>query len=647
MRTRLAPLAVVVCVLAAAAPAFAATAPGRCLHYRAQRSPFFGDLHVHTAFSQDASTQGTRNRPAEAYAFARGAAVGIQPYDATGAPRRTLRLTRPLDFAAVTDHAEQLGETQICATPTLPGYDSWMCRIYRRWPRAAFFLMNIRATYTENPTRFAFCGEDGRDCLAAARTAWNETIEAAERAYDRSDRCSFTTFIGYEWTWAPGSNNLHRNVIFANDRTVDTPTSVFEAPTPQDLWRALRTQCLDRSDGCDALIIPHNSNLSGGLMFETRDADGIPLEEAYARERAALEPLVEVLQHKGDSECLRSPTTVDEYCDFEKLPYSNFRGKYVRGLRRAPVARGFVRDALRTGLAEGARTGVNPFKFGLIGSTDTHLAAAGAVEESQFVGHGGAGVPARDEIPEGLPDDLEFNPGGLAVLWAEENTRESLFAAMKRKEAYGTSGPRFVVRLFAGWSYGSELCEDSGHFAERGYAGGVPMGGDLPPRPRGRDVAAAAPRIAIWALADPGIGDDDSVPLARLQIVKGWLGEDGLTHERVHDVAAAPDEPGRADVDPATCRRTGDGPRSLCTVWTDPDFRPDQPTFYYGRVLQSPTCRWSQRLCAAAGVRCDDRSSIGKGYEACCSASHRPIIQERAWTSPIWYTPSDTAGVDR
>ena len=389
-----------------------------CKRYDALRIPFFGDLHVHTAFSQDASTQGTRTTPREAYRFARGEQIGIQPFDKEGRASRSLKLARALDFAVVTDHAEQLGGTRICQTPGLRGYDSMLCRTYRQWPRAAFFWMNFRTAGMETPERFGFCGDEGRDCLEAARGVWADIIEAAEGAYDRTSSCGFTTFIGYEWTGAPAGNNLHRNVIFRNDQHTELPISFIEAPAPETLWRDLRAQCIDLEGGCDALIIPHNSNLSGGLMFESVDSQRRPIDFAYAAERIAREPLVEVMQHKGDSECVASPLTEDERCDFEKLPYSNFRGKYVRGLRDAPPPQAFVREALKQGLVAESKLGINPFKVGMIGSTDTHLGAAGAVVEDAFLGHGGAGVPARDEIPSGLPDDLEFNPGGLAGIWA-------------------------------------------------------------------------------------------------------------------------------------------------------------------------------------------------------------------------------------
>ncbi|RMD84912.1 MAG: DUF3604 domain-containing protein, partial [Candidatus Dadabacteria bacterium] len=425
-----------------------------CATYDPLRRPFFGDLHVHTAFSQDASTQGTRNTPRDAYRFARGEPLGIQPYDRRGRPLRTLRLARPLDFAAVTDHAEQLGEVRICTTPGLPGYNSWICRLYRWWPRAAFFVMNTRSSNAQHPRRFGFCGKGGQNCLSASLTQWKEIQAAAEGAYDRTAACSFTTFVGYEWTASPGSNNLHRNVIFRNEHVTPLPISYYEANTPEELWRQLREQCTDRGNGCEVLTIPHNSNLSNGLMFQPVQSDGRPLTAGYARERALFEPLVEVMQHKGDSECLMGAGNEDELCGFEKLPYANFRAKFLPLLFKAPPnPAGFVRNALELGLLEADRIGVNPFKYGLIASTDTHLGTPGAVDERNHQGHGGAGLPAAKRIPPGLPDNLEFNPGGLAVLWAEENTRDALFAAMKRREAYGTSGPRIVVRFFGGWSY--------------------------------------------------------------------------------------------------------------------------------------------------------------------------------------------------
>jgi hypothetical protein len=373
-------------------------------------------------------------------------------------------------------------------------------------------------------------------------------------------------------------------------------------------------------------------------MFESaklvREADAaLPVYAAEARLRQRWEPLVEIMQHKGDSECLLGGGTSDEECGFEKLPYNSFAG--VRGRWRdlpaamiTPTRNTMVREALKQGLRHEQALGVNPLKYGIVASTDTHLGTPGLTAEDASKGHGGAGI--QGGIAPGLPDDIEFNPGGLAVLWAEENSRDSLFAAMRRREAYGTSGTRPVVRFFGGWGYGDDLC-GSADFAARGYAGGAPMGGDLPPRPADAD----APRFAVSALKDTGTRQSPGTPLQRVQIVKGWIAGD-TTHERVYDVAGGANG---ASVDAASCETQGDGAAQLCAVWRDPDFDPAERAFYYARVLENPTCRWSQRLCVAAGVRCGDSSTVSPGFEPCCAPDHVPAVQERAWTSPIWYTP--------
>ncbi len=599
-----------------------------CAGYDSLRTPYFGDLHVHTALSLDASTQGTRALPADAYRFARGEPLAIQPFAADGTPLRRLRLTRSLDFAAVTDHAELFGELTICETPGLPGHDALPCVIYRRWPRLAFFLANSQVSNSPTPQRFSFCGPDGAVCRTAAHTPWRVVREAAEGAYDRTAACRFTTFVGYEWTGAPGSNNIPRNIIFRTDAVPDLPITYVEAPRPEQLWRQLSATC-GGVPGCEFLTIPHNSNLSDGQMFQTVTAEGTPITAADARARAAMEPLAEIMQHKGDSECRLGAETSDELCGFEKLPYQNFQANYIPWLAAPAPATSFLRTVLEEGLAQEERLGVNPFKFGLVGSTDSHIGAAGSVREDQFVGHGGAGTPP-DSTAAALPDDIELNPGGLAVLWAEENSRDALFAAMRRREAYGTSGPRHIVRFFGGWAYPDDLCA-SAAFVERGYADGVPKGGDLPPAP----TAARAPIFAVWALRDPG-GGEPTAPLQRVQIVKGWLA-DGQPRERVYDVAG--DAQNGATVDRTTCTPVGAGFDQLCRVWRDPDFDPAQRAFYYARVLQNPTSRWSTYLCNGAGVDCRDPATVAAGFAPCCDTRYPPTIQERAWTSPIWYAP--------
>ena len=598
-----------------------------CSEYTPLRRPFFGDTHVHTARSQDASTQDTRVTPAEAYRFARGAPLDIQPFDADGNGLRTVQLLRPLDFAVVTDHANQIGEVHICKTPGQPGHDSLVCRMYRSFPRVAFFVMNAR--YSLLQSRWGFCGEDNEHCLAAAGLVWNEHQRAAEEAYDRSALCGFTTFVGYEWTAAiEGAGHLHRNVIFRNERVPKLPISVMETgPTAINLWNRLDAECRDGQPGCEALTIPHNSNWSNGSAFTSAVVVGEEITQEEASIRARYDRLVEVMQHKGESECALVPGVTDEGCGFEKAPNTHsmpFSEEKIEAVN-------FARDALKRGLALEGPLGTNPLKFGLIGSTDTHLGTPGLVMERGFTGHGGAGKPATEALEPGFPDVTSLNPGGLAVLWAEENARDALFESMLRKEAYATSGTRPTLRFFGGWDYAEnaeDACE-SEDLAHIGYAGGVPMGSDLPPRSEG---PVRAPTFLIRGSRDPHPNGAD---LQRIEIVKGWV-ENGAQHERVLTVAGGPNE---ADVDLATCERRGSGKTDLCAAWQDPDFDPTQPAFYYARLLENPSCRWTQWACIDAGVRCEDPETISPGFESCCTDEIPPTIQERAWSSPIWYKP--------
>jgi Protein of unknown function (DUF3604) len=626
-----------------------------CSDYSPLRQPRFGDTHVHTAWSFDASSQDTRNKPADAYAFAKGGRMGIQPYDGDNKATRHIQLDRPLDFAAVTDHSEFLGEIRMCMTRGYPGYWHPVCIGHRWFPQFSFGT--LAAYGMAGKKRWGFCGEGHQECFAAADSTWKEIQQAAEQAYDRSSDCSFSSFVGYEWTASVGSGqNLHHNVLFRNEQVPDRALSWIETPSQVQLWDYLEQECVQQKPGCDAVAIPHNSNLSGGLMFESaRVSDtGIPpapVTAAEASRRARWNPLFEVIQHKGSSECdsRNAVWNEDEYCDFEKLGYDSFGGKNTGmaadgaldwlaffvpdeelPVTTPPDANNFLRYALKKGLRQQAELGVNSFKYGLIGSTDTHIAAPGLAMEKDHPGHGGAGMGSRDGIPVGLPDELEYGPGGLAVLYAEENTRDSLFAAMQRREAYATSGTRPVLRFFGGWDYPANLCESS-DLVERGYAEGVPMGADLP-------IPAdptAAPHLVVWAQFDPGTREYPGNLLQRIQVIKGWY-EEGELKERVVNVAGGDNDAG---VDLHSCEPHGDGHRQLCSVWTDPEFNPAAQAFYYARVLENPSCRWSQRTCAAAGVRCDNPDSIAPGMEQCCAPEHHKVIQERAWSSPIWYNP--------
>jgi len=465
-------LAVVAALCVASLPAAGADREA-CSDSTPLRRPFFGDTHVHTTFSFDAWGQGTLATPDDAYRYAKGESIGIQPYGSDGSPGQRVQLRRPLDFAVVTDHSDLLGETQICRDATLPGHDSLVCRVVRRFPALGYALVNGHVYSSEVPRRYEFCGEGSARCLEAARGPWEVTQTAAAVHDDRSAACEFTTFVGYEWTGMPGGQNIHRNVIFRNEIAQDVPTTYIETPTAEGLWEALERECIEGKPGCDAIAIPHNSNVSNGLMWTTTRADGSPIDAADAKRRARLETLVEVTQHKGDSECRAGAE--DELCSFETLPYPRLQD--MEGTLGAPILPPLIyaREALSEGLVQRERLGVNPFQFGLIGSTDTHFGTPGRVDEDEYLGHAAGTVSSRFG-PRPYPDRPDFNPGGLAVLWAEENSREALFAAMKRREAYGTSGPRIVARFFGGWDFASDACNSAGLVAE-GYARGVPMGG--------------------------------------------------------------------------------------------------------------------------------------------------------------------------
>lgn len=604
----------------------------------AQRNPlnnvFFGDLHVHTQNSFDAWVFDVRNRPEDAYRFAKGAPLDL--FEGTEAARQ-LQLDRPLDFAAVTDHAEYLGEVNLCTTPGSAVYESRTCQGYRAANSDTVVKFGLALT-EDPPSRFSdVCGTGGRDCLEVARDVWTRIQEAAEQAYDRSEACTFTAFVGYEWTAVTAASNLHRNVIFRSSKVPGSPVSYFEFPKVEQFHRVLKSSCTDGLEGCEVMAIPHNSNWSNGNMFFVDPDSGRSLqqEKKQASLRAELEPIFEIFQHKGDGECSNGVSGIigaeDELCDFEKLrpdfvDCGEGTGFGATGGVGCVSRLDFLRGILLKGFKEKRRLGVNPYPLGVIASTDSHNGTPGYVEESDYVGHWGNNEDLIDKrLGRGgiTPGGVIFGGGGLVAVWAQENSREAIFDSLKRKEAYGTSGPRMVVRAFAGWDLPEDLCA-APDMVKQGYAQGVPMGGTLSEPP-----ANAAPKILVSALQDPGTAARAGTPLQAVQIVKGWLDSAGEGHVQVFDVAG--DRNNGASVNPDTCETQGVGSPQLCTVWTDPDFDPDAETYYYVRVLENPTCRWTTWLC----------NSLPEAQrpETCADPGVPKTIQERAWSSPIWVEP--------
>jgi Protein of unknown function (DUF3604) len=636
-----------------------------CNDYNAQGNPYFGDTHVHTTYSVDAFTQGTETTPEQAYRFAKGEQIGLHPFSANGLPTRSAQLERPLDFAVVTDHAEFFGEYNICLDPSNPLYFETQCSLLRQRNSAALVGWNVLLGATPpNVERFDFCGLTGGICTSQLASIWQGMQNAAEQFYDRSSDCTFTTFIGYEWTGAPTefnilgqleTQNLHRNVIFLNSKVPNAPTTYLDAPYPEQLWDALQTQCLNAvyADGarCDVLTIPHNSNLSQGLMFETMNppipvGNGLSYSKADAQRRAKFEPLIEITQHKGQSECLPQFLSgeSDDLCNFEVIPWGHLAGNFIGPT--VPKVEGTVRNALKEGLLLRDNVGANPFQYGFIGSTDTHLGTAGLVEESaSYPGHGGAaGGASGATFSTGISDTPEFNPGGLAVVWAKQNSRAALFDAMRRREVYATSGPRHVVRFYGGWNLPNNICDvgqDTVAMALSQQA--VPMGSTLPPAGAGQTV----PQFVISAFKDAGTLNNPGNDLQRIQIVKGWTDSAGETHEEVIEVAGNPFN--GADVDTDTCQTNpapGSGSVSFCERWVDPTFNAQQNAFYYARVIENPSCRWSQKQCILANppINCADPGSVPPEYAACCDVDVPKTVQERSWTSPIWYNKPPPPG---
>lgn len=595
-------------------PSKAAT-PSRALQPNPLRNAYFGDLHVHTSYSFDAFIFGTRTTPDDAYRYAKGEAIdhaaGFKIQLASG----------PLDFQAVTDHAEFIGQFPAMADPTTE---------ISKHPRAA----SLTGARTAKEAREVFARlyslldsdgnlEPGLLDVNVIRSAWQEIIDTANRHYVPGE---FTTFIGFEFTAGPNSQNLHRNVIYRGSDAPDIPFSRFDSQNPEDLWAWMDEH---REEGYEALAIPHNSNGSNGQMFRLETFDGAPLDAGYAEQRMRNEPIVEVSQVKGTSEVhpLLSPN--DEWADFEIFPY-----RIATSLPSEPSG-SYVREAYVNGLVMEEKEGFNPFRFGLIGSTDTHN-SGGTMEESNYYGKVGmldATPELRGSVPLSEPreDGGQYSKtyfqlwgaSGLAGVWAEENTREAIYDAMRRKETFATSGPRIRVRFFAGFGFADDLLFDP-EMVAKAYEGGVSMGGDL------LAENGDAPQFLVWAIRDP-----NSAPLQRLQIVKGWV-ENGEGREQVFDVACSdglePDpETARcpdngATVDLSDCSISqGLGTVELEAQWSDPGFDPGQRAFYYVRVLENPSCRWSTW------------DAIRSGVEP--RADFPTTIQERAWSSPIWYVP--------
>jgi len=605
------------------------------------RMAFFGDLHVHTTYSFDAFAFGTLATPYDAYRYARGESIphpgGFE-----------MQLRQPLDFYAVTDHAMFLGVAPAAADTST---------VFSRFEAARplhdlnapdnYGLMSvlprIRAFGTFLP---ALLGEidagtiTQEDVLPITRSAWLDTIEAAEQFNDPG---RFTTFVAYEYTSSSDDRgNLHRNVIFKGaDKLPAVPFSRFHSQNPEGLWDWMDDL---REAGVESLAIPHNSNGSNGQMFKLVDWAGNPIDDHYARRRIRNEPLVEITQVKGTSETHPLLSTRDEWANFEIMPFR------VATMLVSEPAGSYVRDALLRGLALESRGLTDPYAFGFIGSSDTHTGAT-SDDESNFHSKLGLldslpelrgsvglsllpGLVARVVAPESTKEvegklyiesaTPTYGASGLTGVWAEENTRESIYEAFRRKETFATSGPRIPVRFFAGYDYDSSLL-DAEDVVGRAYAGGVSMGGDLAARKEG------APRFLLWALADAM-----SAPLQRLQVIKGWVDAEGETHEAVYDVACSDggsiDESTHrcadngATVDLADCSISRDkGDAQLRALWSDPDFDSSERAFYYARVLENPTCRWSTWDALRAGV--EPRADLQK------------TLQERAWSSPIQFVP--------
>ncbi len=580
---------------------------------------FWGDTHLHTSNSADAGFLNDKVGPEEAYRFARGEVV-----TSTGGLR--VKLQRPYDFLVVSDHAEYLG-----LTPGLRRSDAVLLadETGKRWAdmmkkdKESAFQAAMECVRSINARDEKLKNE------AYGRSMWGQNCEIADR-YNQPG--AFTAFIGFEWTSMPNGRNLHRVVIFRDDKQRATqvlPLSFFDTENPEDLWKYM--EGYEQKTGGRVLAIPHNGNLSNGLMFSVDRMDGSKFDREYAAKRMRWEPLYEVTQIKGDGEAHRELSPTDELAGYEIWDKGDLTGQVPKTKEMLPGE--YARSALKLGLAQEQELGVNPFKFGLIGSTDSHTGLSTTSEDNFFGKHSGVepGPHRWEHVVIESPSDPELSihgweqaASGLAAVWARDNTREALFDAMLRKEAYGTTGTRMTVRVFAGWDFVTGDLERH-DFAAQGYARGVPMGGDLQAPPQDK-----APAFLVRAMRDP-----DGANLDRIQIIKGWLDARGELHEQVYDVVAAdgrkPGQDGKlapvgdtVDVANATYSNSIGDPL-LGAHWIDPRFDPQERAFYYVRVIEIPTPRWTAYEAKRYGIKMDPKVPM--------------TTQERAYTSPIWYTP--------
>lgn len=566
------------------------------------RNAYFGDLHLHTSYSMDAFAFGTRTTPADSFRYAMG-----EPVEYFGKQRKRIE---PLDFLAVTDHAEYLGVIRETINPNGPFAKSeWYTFMTSSDPTVSgqAFKKLLGSTMVNKPISEFMNPE-------LLRSVWESYAAEADRF---SKPGKFTAFVGFEWTSMPQAQNLHRCVIF-KDKGPDIPYTAFESVDPEDLWRYLEAQ---RKMGLSVIAVPHNGNVSNGLMFDTRDLSGKSLTREYAERRMANEPLAEIIQAKGQSDTIPSLSPTDEFADFEIWKY------LLDGRGIAKSATGsYLRQAYGVGQELQAKIGINPFKYGIEAGTDFHSGIS-STEPNNYAGsHGNqdsdprAVVTATESVVGEPPTAL--SSGGLTGVWAEENTRESIFASFKRKETFGTSGVRIQVRLFASWKYPKDLISKP-NWLKTAYDHGVPMGGDLPTQ-----AGSAGPTFIVYAVKDPNSGNLD-----RIQIIK-VESKNGQSQEKIFDVVwsdnrkkdpktgVLPPVGNTVDVKAATYANTI-GATTLAGTWTDPSFDPKAYATYYARVLEIPTPRWSTYWSAKLGLPPNPNVPA--------------TVQQRAWTSPIWY----------